>query len=72
MQHPITANTMLVTVSEPFDYLSPGITYLATPSKSGREVRFDREDGSSGTTLRGYMWRMGVQRGIISHRPAVA
>jgi hypothetical protein len=62
MQHPITKNTYQVTLREDFDYLSAGIAYRATPevNRHGKlmAVRFDREDESSGTTLRAYQWAM--------------
>jgi hypothetical protein len=62
---------MRVTLTAPLDYLSPGITYLATPSKSGRYIRFDREGGSSGCTIRDYTWAQGVRTGVLHATPAM-
>ena len=57
---------MRVTLARPFDYLSAGEVYRATPcyTRSGKSkgrlemVRFDRDDESSGTYLQPYQWRM--------------
>lgn len=69
MHHPITKTTKRVILSEELDYLSPNVVYLCTPSRSGQYIRFDREDGSSGTTLRDYMWALGQRKGIIKELP---
>lgn len=66
MQHPITAQTMRVTLARDFDYLKAGDVYRATPcyQRSGKRkgqlsyVRFDRDDESCGTFLQPYQWRM--------------
>lgn len=55
MQHPITPATRLVVLAEDYDYLSAGVRFLATPGK--QYVRFDREDGSSGTFLQMWQWK---------------
>ncbi len=77
MQHPVTKDTYRVTLRQPFDYLSAGVPYRATPevNRKGKlvAVRFDREDESSGTTLRAYQWvrlRDYVGGGTIVPHPA--
>ncbi|WP_109798670.1 hypothetical protein [Novosphingobium meiothermophilum] len=54
MHHLITKDTCLLTLAEPYDYLSAGEEYLATPR--GSYVRVDRVDESSGTFLRLWQW----------------
>jgi hypothetical protein len=64
MQHPITPTTVALTLAQDFDYLTAGIAYRATPHRQARgkrkgvllSVRVDREDGSSGTSLRPWQW----------------
>lgn len=71
MYHPITDRTMRVTLSQPVDYLSTGITYLATPGvRDASWIRFDREDGSAGTSIRSWDWDRAVKAGILHATPA--
>lgn len=78
MHHPITPATVRLTLSQPFDYLSAGEEYLATPSgpkrgkRAGRidSYRIDRVDGSSGTFLRPFQWAQMQSLGIADIRPA--
>lgn len=56
MQHPITVHTIRFTISEPFDYLTPGHVYRGTPYRKGKGARIDRDDESSGTFLQGWQW----------------
>lgn len=54
MKHPITPATRRLTIEQPFDYLSPGVVYRATPDRD--YVRIDRDDESSGTFIRPWQW----------------
>lgn len=56
MHHPITVHTIRFTISEPFDYLEPGVTYRGTPYRKGKGARIDQDDESSGTFLQGRQW----------------
>lgn len=70
MEHPIRANTRVVTFARDIDYLSGGEPYLVTPYRQPKgkpeapafghpgserhEYRCDRLDYSSGTSIKGY------------------
>ena len=66
MHHPITDTTVRFTLSKPFDYLSAGIEYLATPYSDASGYRIDRTDNSGGTTLRPFQWQAMLASGIAS------
>ena len=79
MLHHITPATVRLILSTPFDYLSAGVEYLATPSvqRSGKRkgviqsYRIDRADDSGGTFLRPYQWAQMLASGIASISPAL-
>jgi hypothetical protein len=66
MQHFITAETVTLTLAKPFDYLSAGIAYVATPYADGSAWRVDRVDESGGTFLRPHQWQAMLAAGIAT------
>lgn len=78
MQHPITKETVRLTLSADYDYLTAGETYLATPSRprSGKRRgvitywRIDRTDETSGTFLCPFQWQQMLSLGIAAVTPA--
>lgn len=56
MFHPITKSTVRFTITENFDYLTPGMIYRGTPYRNGKGARIDQDDESGGTSLTRWQW----------------
>ena len=66
MRHFIRPDTLTLTLTKPFDYLSAGVAYLATPYADGSAWRVDRIDESGGTFLRPFQWQAMLASGIAT------